>query len=83
MLFVLLIRLYLFPIPFRSDLRVRQHLGSLAYATFLFLLATVGFCLHTWLNHRAFVLHRNDPGGPFAYIMSTSKDAASLAITAM
>ncbi|EJF63788.1 hypothetical protein DICSQDRAFT_101821 [Dichomitus squalens LYAD-421 SS1] len=59
------------------------HLGLLAYATVLFLLATVGYCLQTWLNHRAFIIHRNADGGPYTYILSTSRDAPSLATVAI
>ncbi|KAI0711299.1 hypothetical protein C8Q76DRAFT_735927 [Earliella scabrosa] len=55
----------------------------MAYAVSLFILATTGFCLQTWLNHEAFIRHRNDPGGALTYIATHADRPGNRAVTAV
>ena len=84
-LFAFLIRLYVdssLYIP-RGIPPLRSSWRPIAYASLLFLFATVGFCLQTWLDHDAFVLNRTYPGGPLAYIAARASHPRNYAITAV
>ncbi|KAI0777792.1 hypothetical protein BD413DRAFT_441825, partial [Trametes elegans] len=53
----------------------------IAYICVLFLLATTGLCLQTWISHDAFIAHRTYPGGPFAYLTTQAHRPINLAMT--
>ncbi|KAH9918755.1 uncharacterized protein BXZ73DRAFT_21839, partial [Epithele typhae] len=55
----------------------------LAYAIPMFLLATAGLCLQTWLTHRAFIGNRGFSEGPVAFMISDAKYPGNLAVTSI
>ncbi|KAI0635286.1 hypothetical protein C8Q77DRAFT_1054567 [Trametes polyzona] len=57
----------------------RRDWRLLAYTYVLFLLATAGMCLQTWVNHDAFVVHAGDPGGPLVYLSRETRHPAHVA----
>ncbi|KAI0765160.1 hypothetical protein C8Q74DRAFT_1371012 [Fomes fomentarius] len=86
-LFISLIRVYvdhsLYAPWRRPPFRVRSEWRPLAYATLLFVFATTGFCLQTWLDHEAFIAHRDYPGGPLLYIAAQAKSPRNISLTAV
>ncbi|KAI0827042.1 hypothetical protein BC628DRAFT_193981 [Trametes gibbosa] len=63
-------RIYHSRIRSLSDCRLTtRDWRLLAYVYVLFLLATTGLCLQTWVNHDAFVVHSSYyPGGSLGYL---------------
>ena len=82
-IFMFLIRLHCLRPPRKALRRTRQNWSLITYAIPLFSLATIGFCLQTTLNHGGFILHRDYPNGPLAYIADTSTDSLGLSTTAV
>ncbi|KAJ8488033.1 hypothetical protein ONZ51_g3825 [Trametes cubensis] len=78
-LFLSLIRTY-----FRSkksDILTRRDWRLLVYICTMFMLATTGLCLQTWINHDAFLVHRDFPGGPLVYLSQRASQPVNLAVT--
>ncbi|KAI0336838.1 hypothetical protein GY45DRAFT_1377537 [Cubamyces sp. BRFM 1775] len=78
-LFLSLIRAY-----FRSkksDILTYRDWRLLVYTCAMFMLATTGLCLQTWINHDAFLVHRDFPGGPLVYLSQRTNKPVNLAVT--
>ncbi|KAI8969428.1 hypothetical protein BD414DRAFT_541140 [Trametes punicea] len=82
-LFLLLLRAYRHSAKKAYDGLSRRDWLLLLYLCVLFFLATIGLCLHIWIQHDAFILHSNVPGGPTAYLTQNKGSAANVAMTMM
>ncbi|TFK89670.1 hypothetical protein K466DRAFT_597605 [Polyporus arcularius HHB13444] len=84
-LYTFLIRLYVDRSPYVVRSRRPQRPGwfPITYATVLFILATAGLCLQAWVNHDAFLGHRDFPGGPLAYMVEAAERPGNIAVTAV
>ncbi|KAI0746909.1 hypothetical protein C8Q80DRAFT_1178274 [Daedaleopsis nitida] len=68
----------------RSRRRMRRpSLRPLLYFSLLLILATVGLCLQTWLDHSAFIENRDYAGGPLAYMVAHAGSSGCLGISAV
>ena len=61
----------------------RPFVRPLLYFSLLLILATIGLCLQSWLDHSAFIENHDYAGGPLAYMVAHTGSSGYLAISAV